>query len=73
MKIARCLGNNPLGPAGRRHLVIGTDGKKKHLKDEELAQERVQENTQCGGGNGQTINYVDEKGLKEHILEGASV
>ena len=46
---------------------------KKNLKDEELAQERVQENTQCEGGYGQTINYVDEKGSTEHILEGASV
>lgn len=38
---------------------------KKHLKDEDLAQERAQENIQCGGGNGQTINNVDEQGLKE--------
>ena len=45
----------------------------KNLKDEELAQERVQESTQCEGGYGQTINYVDEKGSTEHILEGASV
>lgn len=38
IKTARCLDNSPLGPAGRRQLVIRVGGKKHTLKNEELAQ-----------------------------------
>lgn len=64
IKTARCLENSPLGPAGRGQLVIRIDEKKNHLKDEEGAQERAQESTQCERGYGQTINYGTGKNRK---------